>query len=146
MLNGIRFLEDGVALSNGDQAALVPHEDFFGAVIEAGAEEKDLPPDGDPVEATSALLEAFRTSVNVKIKAPKQYDIELDFDKLTFESMELLDRAQSGTLTQAEQMAAIKEIIFIISGTDVSTLPLRVTTSILAELKSAMQGMTNPNA
>lgn len=145
MLNGIRFLEDGVALSNGDKAVLVSHEDFFGAISEMGSGEKDAPPAGDPVEATSALLEAFRTSVNVKIKTPKQYDIEIDFDNLTFEHMQLIEKMQGGDLSADEQQSALKEVLFILTGLDVSTLPLRVTASILQEFKAGMQGMTSPN-
>jgi hypothetical protein len=48
-------------------------------------------------------------------------------------------------LSADEQQAALKEVLFILTGLDVSTLPLRVTASILQEFKAGMQGMTRPN-
>jgi len=82
-------------------------------------------------------------SVIVKFKPSAPIEIEIDPDKLTWEDFLLLNGAKN--LSEDEALKQFNEIMFKLVGQDITKMPARHVSAIVAQLKEIGNGDATKN-
>lgn len=90
-----------------------------------------LPSEEQPVTPVKIALQP---AVVLKWKQVEPVEIEIDPNALTWDDFRFINNEAKG-LTEEEQMERVNEILSRLTGQDVRTLPARVVTGILAQMK-----------
>ena len=100
-------------------------------------------PSASPVPSPSASSDFPEPSrgVTVSIKPQKQYNIEIDPDKLRWEHLAIIQKAQADGLGENEAGEAFFDLLRALTGENLREHPLRVVMAVINQLNGIAQGI-----